>query len=136
MMCVMKHLTERQEKILGFIVDRRGDAGVPPTVREIAAHFGYKSTNGVRQHLRLIEQKGHIRCLRGKARGIEVLVALEKQAKEDVVEVPMVGSIAAGTPIMAMENIEGTISLDRNLFKEQGRDLRLQKQQKNPSRKQ
>lgn len=116
----MKTLTKEQNKVLDFIMAARKESGAPPTVREIAAHFGYRSPNNVRQHLRLIEQKGYIRRLPGRARGIEVLVrgADEKDARR--VDVPIIGDIAAGTPITAVENLVGMVTLDRDLFKGEG----------------
>lgn len=122
----MTKLTEEQKRVFDFIVACRRTSGAPPTVREIAAHFGYRSPNSARQHLRLIEQKGYIRRLPGRARGIEVLVrrraggrgyAKSRRAgRERVVNVPIVGTVAAGTAVTAVENIEDTIALDRGLF--------------------
>ena len=117
----MIKLTREQSKILDFIIRQQGESGIIPTIREIAAHFGYCSTNNVRQHLRLIERKGYIRRVTGRARSIEVLVKSDVKRDARSQEVPIVGSIAAGAPIMAVENIEGSIVLDRGLFK--GDDL-------------
>ncbi|MBD3315113.1 MAG: MarR family transcriptional regulator, partial [Chitinivibrionales bacterium] len=77
----MKLLTSKQREVLSFIIHRQKRAGIPPTVREIAARLG-KSVNNVRQHLRLIERKGHIRLIPGKARGIEVVVGFELERDE------------------------------------------------------
>ncbi len=64
------------------------DQGSPPTIREVAAYFGYKSTNNVRQHLRLIKRKGYIRLIPGKARGIEIVVGLEKDTSKNTIMFP------------------------------------------------
>jgi len=115
---IMKRLTEPQQRIVDFIADRQAQSGSSPTVREIAEHFGYKSPNSVRQHLRLIEQKGHLHRWPGKARGITVR---DRPGRANLVDVPVVGTVAAGRPITAAENFEGSIALDRELFRE--RDL-------------
>lgn len=115
----MRPLTKEQDRVLSFIVQQQKERGVPPTIREIAGALGYKSINNVRQHLHLIEQKGYIRVLRGKARGLELLATTAyKQNKE--LQVPLIGSVAAGRPITAMENLEGHITLDRDIFRDDG----------------
>ena len=102
-------LTPEQHRVVGYILKYRSENGFPPTVREIASALGYKSPNNVRQHLRLIEQKGFIRLLPGKARGIEISATLAaEEFGEEVDEgVPLIGSVAAGKPITAIENVEG-----------------------------
>ena len=111
---IPKELTAEQNRVLNFIVDTFKKIGMPPTMREIAQTLGYKSINNARQHLRLIEQKGFIRLLHGKARSIEIL---DKGSLSDQFSVPLVGVVAAGAPITAQENISDYISLDRNMFK-------------------
>ena len=113
----MQELTLSQKNVLSFIIKRQKNQGSPPTIREIAEHFGYKSTNNARQHLRLIERKGYIRLIPGKARGIEVSIGFEKDTGQNGQKVPLVGSVAAGKPITAIENIEDYITLDKNMFK-------------------
>lgn len=117
----MKSLTKDQEKVLAFISRHIASDGAPPTLREIAHQFDYQSTNSVRQHLRLMEQKGAIRRKPGKARAIEILTSSNPASNHQTAEIPLVGTIAAGSPITAVENIEGTISVDRSIFK--GSDL-------------
>jgi len=118
-------LTPEQQRVLSYILSYRDSAGFPPTVREIAASLGYRSLNNVRQHLRLIEQKGFIKLLSGRARGIEITASFaaeeyggEPQEAED--GIPLIGSVAAGKPITAIENIEGYLTLDRSIFKGEG----------------
>lgn len=122
-------LTAQQQRVLSFMLEYRAKNGFPPTVREIAASLGYKSPNNVRQHLRLIEQKGVIRLFPSKARGIEFHPDLlrdplpdEESGCEENIEqgVPLIGSVAAGSPITAIENIEGYVTLDRTLFNGEG----------------
>jgi len=130
-------LTPEQNRVLNHIIDYKEKHGFVPSVREIAQELGYKSANNVRQHLRLIERKGHIRIAQGLARGIEILsdkgqgralpvrndVSIQAGEWEEQHEnqIPLVGSVAAGTPITAEENIDGYLTLDRTMFK--GPDL-------------
>lgn len=121
----MKPLTKEQKRVFDFIVAEQHQNGAPPTIREICFALGYKSVNNARQHLKLIEQKGYIRLLKGRSRGIEILVdkrsANDSLSKiNDLTTVPLIGNIAAGAPITAEENIEAEITLDKNLFSGDG----------------
>jgi repressor LexA len=118
----MIELTSEQQRVFDFVVAYQRRVGFPPTVREVAEKLGYKSPNNARQHLLLIEHKGYIRINPGKARGIEILTggSYDEDAAEEL-GVPLIGSVAAGLPITAIENIDGYITLDRSIFK--GNDL-------------
>jgi len=105
----MKNLTKRQEEILDLIKSHISDFGFPPTRADIAKTLGFKSPNAAEQHLRAIEKKGFIKILSGASRGI-VLSESENN------EIPVIGLVAAGGPILAQENIEKTIPKSRNLF--------------------
>ena len=105
----MKNLTKRQKKILNLIKSHISDFGFPPTRADIAKTLGFKSPNAAEQHLRAIEKKGFIKILSGASRGI-VLSESENN------EIPVIGLVAAGGPILAQENIEKTIPKSRNLF--------------------
>ena len=105
----MKNLTKRQEEILDLIKTHISDFGFPPTRADIANKLGFKSPNAAEQHLRAIEKKGFIKILSGASRGI-VLSESENN------EIPVIGLVAAGGPILAQENIEKTIPKSRNLF--------------------
>ena len=107
----MKNLTKRQEEILDLIKSHITDFGFPPTRADIAKTLGFKSPNAAEQHLRAIEKKGFIKILSGASRGI-VLSESENN------EIPVIGLVAAGGPILAQENIEKTIPKSRNLFSE------------------
>lgn len=115
----MQDLTLPQKRILSFIIQCK-ERGLSPTIREISEHFGYKSANNARQHLRLIERKGYLRLLPGKARGIELSRDITLNGERAGLKVPLVGIVAAGKPITAIENIEEYITLDKNLFKGPG----------------
>jgi len=108
----MKELTERQRAIYGYIKDYILTHKYPPTIREIGDRFGIKSTNGVRDALKALELKGYIKKISNQARGI----ALPKKAfptSAHTAHLPIIGRIAAGTPILAQENIEDTLTLDQ-----------------------
>ena len=116
----MSELTPEQYRVFTCIVRHRSETGFPPTVREIAEKLGYRSPNNVRQHLRLIEQKGYIRLLPGKARGIEIVAGTDEEGEGNGIEIPLVGSVAAGKPIAAIENVDNYVTLDRSIFKGEG----------------
>ncbi len=112
-----KELTKRQQQILDYIYDYAREAGYPPTIRQIGAFFGIKSPNGVADHLKALEKKGEIRLHKNTARGIELLKSPKKG-------IPLVGRIAAGAPLLAAENIEDFITIER-MFPFDGRCFAL-----------
>ncbi len=101
----MKKLTERQKSILSSIITKVRSDGFPPTMQEIADEMGMRSKNGVVKHLEALEKKGYIRRASGGARGITILNSLGI-LDEGRNSVPLLGSVAAGMPILAEENIE------------------------------
>ena len=105
----MKNLTKRQEEILNLIRAHILDLGFPPTRADIARSLGFKSPNAAEQHLRAIEKKGFIKILSGASRGI-VLNDNESD------QIPVIGLVAAGGPILAEENVEKTIPRSNNLL--------------------
>jgi len=107
---VQEDLTSRQQKVLSCILDSIRANGRPPTVREICRVFGYRSTGTVRDHLRALEAKGHLKKLPGKSRG---LVPRNWPAilQERFPPMPILGRVPAGGPLLAEENIEGTLDL-------------------------
>ena len=109
-----KDLTEKQRMIFNFINHCIRERGFPPTVSEIQAEFSFRSPTGVFKHLRAIERKGYIRIHPQMARGIELLVKEEPLESETCISLPLVGRIAAGKPVLAVENIEKNLVLDRD----------------------
>ena len=105
----MKNLTKRQEEILNLIKSHILDLGFPPTRADISRSLGFKSPNAAEQHLRAIEKKGFIKILSGASRGIVL------NDNEDE-QIPVIGLVAAGGPILAEENIEKTIPRSDNLL--------------------
>jgi len=109
----MEKLTERQKEILDFIRETVAASGMPPTVAEITAAMGVSSTNGIRGHLQALERKGAIELIPNASRGIRLL-DLES---EEPMGLPIVGQVAAGSPILAQEHIEDYCHVDANTFK-------------------
>jgi repressor LexA len=108
----MKALTDKQQCIFDFIKETIEESGYPPTVREIGDRFGI-TAKGAYDHLKAIEKKGYIRCSTNKSRAIEILSEKVSKSSSDVQSIPLVGRIAAGTPILAQENIEDYIRLPK-----------------------
>ncbi|MEW6050962.1 MAG: transcriptional repressor LexA [Candidatus Zixiibacteriota bacterium] len=101
-------LTNRQRRVLEFIEGQILQRGHSPTIREIGEKFGIASTNGVRTHLTALIKKGYLKKQEFISRGIQLTRNLAGQ----IGRVPVVGSVPAGLPIDAVENIEGEIALD------------------------
>jgi len=109
-----KELTGRQREIFEYIKNMVREKGRPPAIREIGERFTIRSTNGVRAVLEALERKGYIKRDRYTSRGIEILKeAVDNLASQRFREIFWVGRVAAGTPIWAEENIEGSFLLDR-----------------------
>jgi repressor LexA len=104
----MEKLTPRQQEILDFIRNSLETVGVPPTRAEIARAFGFASPNAAEEHLKALARKGTIVLESGSARGIRLVEQLG---------LPLVGSVAAGSPILAVENVQARYALDAGLFK-------------------
>lgn len=121
LIAIEKVLTQRQAEILSFIRKFLKENGVPPTHSEIATQFGLKGTYGVRQHLRLMEKKGYLRLSQGKARGIRLTSAISSLHDQEIHEIPLIGRIAAGQPVLAVENVEDHLKISAGVF--QGKDL-------------
>jgi repressor LexA len=103
----MKELTARQEEILNLIKEWIETTGLPPTRVEIAQHFGFSSPNAAEAHLKVLAKKGVLDLVPGTSRGIRL--------KGDG-GVPLVGRVAAGSPILAQENIERHYQFDPAMF--------------------
>lgn len=121
-----KQLTDRQEDILNFIYQFLEENGYPPTLREIGKKFDISSTFGVKRHLDALEKKGHLTVENNASRGISLIRDEEfadvtpksSYMKENLFnKIPIVGRVAAGSPILAEENIEGSIVIDQNFLK-------------------
>jgi repressor LexA len=121
-MDAMQGLTQRQQQVLDFIRESITQRGYPPTLREIGAHMGIRSTNGVNDHLRALERKGYLtredmksRALRpkqlGAVEGDDTVPVADGRAGGNVVEIPILGRVAAGLPVLADEHVIDTVSV-------------------------
>ncbi len=102
-------LTARQQEILNLIKQHIDETGYPPTRAEIAAQLGFKSPNAAEEHLRALARKGVIEMISGTSRGIRLV-------EEHQPGLPLVGRVAAGNPILAVENIEDYLEVAANMF--------------------
>lgn len=114
-------MTDRQAAILDFVERYQDERRTSPTLDEIREHFGFRSISSVQNHLRLIERKGFLARDAGKARSLRVLRPDSPLRKEATVSVPLLGRIAAGVPIFALEHVQDMLALPRRLFR--GRTL-------------
>lgn len=109
-------LTPRQAEILDFIRDAVKRTGMPPTRAEIATMFGFRSPNAAEEHLRALAKKGAIEIASGTARGIHLAEQLSG-AMQSITALPLIGQVAAGSPILAEENVEKNLPVDPGMFK-------------------
>ncbi|MES0491174.1 MAG: transcriptional repressor LexA [Leptospirales bacterium] len=123
-------LTEKQNRVLNFVTEHIEKLNFPPTVREIASYFGV-SGKAAHDHLRAIAKKGYINLFTGSARGIEIIRKGNDSAPEnpllpissilqDLHMVPLLGSIAAGTPMLAEENVDTRLALPKSFLPQTG----------------
>lgn len=129
----MNNLTSRQREVLRFIADHQEGRGIPPTLEEIRDHFNWRAIGTVQDHLRSLIRKGYLKRGRG-ARRLEVLrdpdsifpddadtwipsYRESQRASGRVSLIPVVGEVAAGSPILAVENVEEEWFLDRKLLR-------------------
>jgi repressor LexA len=120
----MQGLTKRQEQTLDFIRQSIEDRGYPPTLREIGEHMGIRSTNGVNDHLRALERKGYLTREDMKSRALKLVqddspppANNKAGGDDDLIEVRVLGRVAAGLPLYAEENVIDTVRVDRMLVR-------------------
>jgi repressor LexA len=124
----MQGLTKRQQQTLEFIRKSIEERGYPPTLREIGESMGIRSTNGVNDHLRALERKGYLRREDMKSRALKLVEDAEPSPRpraveeEEFFEIPVLGRVAAGLPLLAEEHIIDTVRVDRMLVRG-GRDV-------------
>jgi repressor LexA len=112
----MKELTQRQKEVLSFIAEFINRHNYPPTIREVAEFFGI-SVKGAHDHVSAIKKKGFLRQAGKRSRTIELIRNEGDDPKDDVVRIPVLGTAAAGQPILVEEDRDGTIVLPRNMLK-------------------
>jgi repressor LexA len=113
-------LTTTQEKVLAFVEQASALSRPPPTIREVAQHFGWSSTSTAQQHLGALQKKGWLARTPGSPRSLRVTEPLRAASSAQTVAVPLVGRIAAGTPIFALEETAEALILPRTLFQGNG----------------
>ena len=126
----MEELTDRQKQILTFIVRESEERGFPPTIREIGEEMDIRSTNGVNDHLKALERKGYLtrgeqqsRSLVPTKRARLVLGMGGPRRDPSLIDVPILGRVAAGAPLLATENIEDSVRIDSFLLGGAGREV-------------
>ncbi len=111
----MAQLTARQQQVYDFLVEHISASGYPPTLQEIARHLQVSGNLGVLRHLQALEREGLISRRPGSSRSI----VLTGQAKGDAVPLPLIGTVRAGQPQLAEEEIEAHLAVDRSLVKDE-----------------
>jgi repressor LexA len=111
----MDELTERQSEVLRLIRDLTETSGFPPTRAEIARTMGFRSVNAAEQHLRALEKKGAIDILSGASRGIRLKHSRTARIGR-ALELPVIGRVAAGSPMLAEEHVQARYQIDPTLF--------------------
>jgi repressor LexA len=125
----MKPLTDKQKRVLQLIAEKVKDIGYPPTLQELADEMGVSSKNAVLKHLNALEKKGYIgKREGGAARGIRILESMGFLDGPDNDSVPLVGSVPAGSPLLAEENVERYVSIPRELLPSRGEYFALKVQ--------
>jgi repressor LexA len=122
---VAKGLTDRQQEVFNFIVTFIEEKGYPPTIREMQEGLKIGSLRGVTIHLDALHKKGYIERLSSKngprtSRGIRILAHVEGRARDEekgVLRLPLIGTIAAGTPLLATQNIEDIVPVPMSLLR-------------------
>ena len=105
----MKGLTVRQREVFDFIREFIRLNRYPPTIREVASHFGF-SVKGSYDHVHALAKKGFLRCRENRSRAIEIIRDAEAD-KEEVASIPLLGNVAAGKPLLAEENLQGYVQV-------------------------
>ncbi|MGL4741802.1 MAG: transcriptional repressor LexA [Sarcina sp.] len=108
-------ISQKQTDIYNFLKAYIEDKSYPPSVREICVAVGLKSTSTVHSHLKTLERKGYINRDKTKPRALEIVEFSER--KKELIDIPIIGKVTAGEPILAIENIEDTFSLPINYIK-------------------
>ena len=117
----MEDLSPRQREVLDYIATTIQTHGIPPTYREIGDALAIASTNGVADHVKALVKKGYLaKAGGGSARGLRLTDSASPPARGETVSVPVIGTVAAGMPILAEENYERTLHVDRSMARDGG----------------
>ncbi|MCL2230380.1 MAG: transcriptional repressor LexA [Treponema sp.] len=110
----MKELTDRQKQVLSFIADYIKKNSYPPTIREVADHYEI-SVKGAHDHITALKKKGHLKYAEKRPRTMGL--THKRPEDMDMMEIPVLGTVAAGVPLLAEENFDGNILMHRSLFR-------------------
>jgi len=117
LLCVMSNLSKNDQKIFIFIIEYQQNHNFSPTLKEIKSHFGFKSITSIQRSITSLEEKNYIKRDKFQQRNIKLV-----NQRIKTINIPLVGIVACGTPILAEENIEGYISTDSNFIKGNSKD--------------
>lgn len=126
---MVEELTDRQREILTFILKETEVRGFPPTIREIGEHMDIPWTNAVNDHLKALERKGYLNRGQQQSRSLvptkraRMVLGLGPKKDPTFVEVPVLGKVAAGAPLLATENVTDSVRIDSFLLGGQGREV-------------
>jgi repressor LexA len=122
-------LTDRQKQILQFIVTESEGRGFPPTIREIGEEMDIRSTNGVNDHLKALERKGYLTRGEQQSRSLvptkraRMVLGIGSRRESGMIDVPLLGRVAAGAPLLATENVEDSVRIDSFLLGGSGKEV-------------
>ena len=125
----MEELTDRQKQILHFIVRESESKGFPPTIREIGEQMEIRSTNGVNDHLKALERKGYLTRGEQQSRSLvptkraRLVLGLGARRDGNMVDVPLLGKVAAGVPLLTAENLEDSVRIDSFFLGSAGKEV-------------
>lgn len=125
----MEELTDRQREILNYIVKETELRGFPPTIREIGEEMGIASTNGVNDHLKALERKGYLNRGEQQSRALvatkraRMVLGLGAKKDSSIIEIPLLGKVAAGAPLLAAENFEDSVKIDSFFLGGNGKEV-------------
>lgn len=111
----MANLTRKQTEVLKFLRECNNVGSTPPTYREIAKHFGFKSPKAATDHVSALEKKGYVRRHGRRSRGIE-LIPSDRAKDNDTIDIPILGQIQAGNPNEEIESSRGSLAIDKSLL--------------------
>ncbi len=120
----MKNLTKRQEEILGLIADHLREKGYPPSYQELADRLNVRSKFAILKHINALVQKGYLEK-DSSARALRIVDPRYQPNKAQEVDIPLIGRVAAGSPILAEQNVERYVPVPRALIKTEGRYFAL-----------
>ncbi|MDR1902184.1 MAG: transcriptional repressor LexA [Treponema sp.] len=112
----MKEITKRQQEVLAFIAEYIEFHTYPPTIREIAQHFSI-SVKGAHDHVTALKKKNRIKTDDNRFRTIELVKDIEETSNDSFKKIPLLGTVAAGRPVLSEENLDGTIAIHTSMLK-------------------